>query len=80
MSPRTKRKLVEADRVLNWLLAGSLEETVSTRAARARAHYIRWGCVVCSILDFFDWGHCDRELKHAERCETDAGTGEKYSK
>lgn len=56
--------------VLRWLdtgvnvliLLGSYNETVSERAARAREKGIRWGCVLCRILDWIVRGHCDRSL------------------
>lgn len=58
--------------LLNWLLwwdeggnvltGGASNETISERAAKARAAGKRWGCVLCGLLDRIDRGHCDRSL------------------
>jgi len=57
--------------ILRWLdcglncivLLGSYNETLSTRAARARQNHQRWGCAVCDFLDALMPGHCDRALQ-----------------
>jgi len=46
------------DRLGNATLNGSSTETISSRAARARRENRRWGCVLCSILDAIQKGHC----------------------
>ena len=56
--------------ILRWLdeglnvifLFGSYNETVSERAARAQLAGIRWGCVLCRILDWIVRGHCKSSL------------------
>lgn len=56
--------------VLRWLdcglncivFLGSYNETMSTRAARARQQDKKWGCVLCDFLDALMPGHCDRAL------------------
>lgn len=54
-------QLVVADLILNTtLLCSSTPETLSKRAARARAANQRWGCVLCAWLDRINAGHCDR--------------------
>lgn len=41
---------------------GSMGQTISSRAAHARAEGKRWGCLVCEDLDKIDPGHCDRAM------------------
>lgn len=49
--------------LINSLLGGRPTETVSYRAAQARSHRKRWGCVLCHVLDRLDHNHCDKTLK-----------------
>lgn len=49
--------------LVNALLGGAPTETLSYRAARAREHRKKWGCVLCRILDSVDLNHCDKTLK-----------------
>lgn len=46
----------------NTLLGGSPNETISERAAKARNAGRRWGCVLCSLLNRINPGHCDNAL------------------
>lgn len=61
--------LVSLDQMLNTLLRGDPDETVSSRAAKARQRGRRWGCVLCRCLDWLDPGHC------AGAVELDEGAG-----
>lgn len=54
--------LVALDQLCNALLAGYPDETLSTRAARARASGQRWGCLLCRLLESIDRDHCTRSL------------------
>lgn len=47
------------DQVFNAATGGSEDETLSSRAARARDRGERWGCVLCKLLDRIDPRHCD---------------------
>lgn len=47
---------------------GDPDETISSRAGKARLQGRRWGCVLCTLLDKLDPGHCDRFI------ERDRGT------
>lgn len=54
-------RIVKAkDQVFNAALNGSEDETLSSRAARARDRGERWGCVLCKLLDSLDDRHCAR--------------------
>lgn len=54
--------LIALDRFVNALLGGSHDETISARAARARAQNAIWGCLLCKLLDRVDPGHCDASM------------------
>ena len=46
------------DQLGNAALNGDPDETVSSRANRARSEGRRWGCVLCRILDWLQPDHC----------------------
>lgn len=54
--------LILLDEAGNTLAGGSPNETISERAAKARATGRRWGCVLCRFLGWVNPGHCDRAL------------------
>lgn len=63
--PRWLRVYATAvDRMLNWKLGGSPDETVSSRAARDRDAGGVLGTSLCNLLDGYDPGHCDRALRN----------------
>jgi hypothetical protein len=47
----------------NTLTGGSPDETISRRAARAKAHGKWWGKAMCWWLSKLDPGHCEHALK-----------------
>jgi len=55
---RAKGLAVAIDRAANGALNGNPNETISSRANRARANGRRWGCVLCRVLDWFKREHC----------------------
>lgn len=57
---------VAYDQLVNATLGGSEDETLSSRAAKARMRGERWGCLVCGVLDWIDPGHCDRAVEWDE--------------
>jgi hypothetical protein len=46
------------DQLLNTLLAGDYDETLSRRAGRAAERKEKWACVLCKLLDYIDPRHC----------------------
>jgi len=56
--------------ILKWLdigvnvifLFGASNETISERSAKARNAGLKWGCVLCGLLDRVNPGHCDNAL------------------
>lgn len=60
---------VANDQALNAALvgrSGSEDETVSSRAGKAAQSGRRWGCILCRVLDWFDPGHCARNIEPDE--------------
>jgi hypothetical protein len=57
-----KNILLALDQLLNVLLWGDPDETLSRRAGRARDKKLSWGCRLCSILDAIDPRHCQKTL------------------
>lgn len=61
LSPDKAWKLAIAkDQLANAALNGDEDETISSRAARARDSGRRWGCYLCRWLDAIDKDHCDK--------------------
>lgn len=60
---------VANDQSLNAALvgrSGSEDETISSRAGKAAQSGRRWGCILCRMLDWFDPGHCARNIEPDE--------------
>lgn len=58
--------LIALDQLLNALLGGYADETISSRAEKARRRGRLWGCVLCRVLHVFDPGHCENSLEADE--------------
>jgi hypothetical protein len=63
---RAWRIAVGFDQLANVAANGDEDETISSRAAKARHSGKRWGCVLCRILDAIDPGHCDKNIEADE--------------
>ena len=48
------------DQLANVALNGSEDETISSRADRAKSENKKWGCILCKILDKIDANHCGK--------------------
>lgn len=46
------------DRAMNVAANGDPDETISSRANRARSEKRHWGCRLCRLLDWLDQDHC----------------------
>lgn len=55
---RAKDIAVALDRAGNAAINGSYQETISSRANRARSEGRRWGCILCRFLDALSPNHC----------------------
>lgn len=61
------------DQLANAATGGSVDETISSRAHRARKVGRRWGCVLCKVLDALDPDHCANAYKtELHRSQLDA--------
>lgn len=58
--------LVAFDFLGNAFLAGDPDETISSRAGKARRAGRKWGCILCGFLDKIDKGHCEKYLVETE--------------
>lgn len=59
--------LISADQFFNTVLGGNPDETISSRAAKAKLQGKQWGCVLCKLLDKFDKNHCDKSIELDEK-------------
>lgn len=62
-STRGHRLTVSFDQLANTVFGGDEDETISSRAAKARLNGRRWGCVLCKCLDWFDPDHCASNIE-----------------
>lgn len=51
---------VSHDQLANAAINGDMDETISSRANRARTNGRWWGCILCHLLDRIDKDHCTR--------------------
>lgn len=54
---------VSFDQLGNAATNGDPDETISSRAGKARLLGRRWGCVLCKLLDALDKDHCARFIE-----------------
>lgn len=57
---KATRIAIGFDQLANVAANGSEDETVSSRAARARRAGRTWGCLLCGVLDWLDQDHCNQ--------------------
>lgn len=57
---RAVRIAIGYDQLVNVAANGDEDETISSRADRARENGRRWGCVLCRLLDRLDPDHCKK--------------------
>jgi len=65
------RILISIDQLVNTIFNGYPDETISSRAAKAKRKNKRWGCLLCRFLDIFEKDHCEKsiELDEGERLD-----------
>ena len=61
-----RRVAVAVDQLFNALFDGDEDETISSRAAKARLKGERWGCLLCRFLDWLDPNHCTNSIEPDE--------------
>ena len=62
-SARGWRLAVSFDQLANTAFGGDEDETISSRAGKARLKGRRWGCMLCKWLDWFDPDHCENNIE-----------------
>ena len=65
-SPRAWHLAVSYDQLANTAFGGDEDETISSRAAKARLKGKRWGCILCRFLDWLDPNHCTNSIEPDE--------------
>lgn len=58
--------LIAIDQLGNALFLGAPDETISSRAGKARERGELWGCYLCKVLDWIDTRHCERTKENDE--------------
>ena len=58
--------LIALDQLANAVLRGDPDETLSSAAGKARNAGVRWGCILCRVLDWIDPDHCDKSIERDE--------------
>ena len=59
----------QADCLLNAVIGGPEDQSVSLRAALARKRGARWGCVLCQWLSWtVERHHCTKQLEGRATC------------
>ena len=59
-STRAYRVLIGFDQIANAATGGSEDETISSRANRARMNNQTWGCILCRMLGTIQKDHCKK--------------------
>lgn len=54
------------DQFANVILMGAEDETISSRAHKARLKGKAWGCILCALLDKLDRDHCAKSVEWDE--------------
>lgn len=57
---RAWRIAIGVDQLVNVAANGHEDETISSRADRAREEGRRWGCILCRLLDAIERDHCKK--------------------
>jgi len=57
---------VSLSQFANTILAGDPDETISSRAGKAKREGRVWGCLLCRFLDLFDRKHCEKSIEEDE--------------
>lgn len=58
--------LISIDQLLNTLLGGYPDETISSRAGKAQRKGKKWGRLLCSFLNIFENKHCQLSIEEDE--------------
>ena len=56
--------LIAIDQLLNTILLGDPDETLSSRMGKRAKNGDKLGKIVCKFLDLFDKGHCEKSIEN----------------
>jgi len=59
---RAWKLAISHDQLANTAFGGDEDETISSRAGRAKRDGKRWACLLCRLLDRFDPDHCEKSI------------------
>ncbi len=60
------KNAIAFDQWVNTLFDGYPDETISSRAGKARRQGKGWGCLLCKLLDWLDKNHCEKSIEYDE--------------
>jgi len=58
--------LIAIDQFFNAVLGGNPDETISSRAGKAKREGKLWGGYLCNVLDKLDKNHCEKSVEEDE--------------
>lgn len=58
-----KNLLIAVDQLANAVAFGDPDETISSRAAKAKKAGELWGCYLCRVLHVFEKNHCEKSVE-----------------
>jgi hypothetical protein len=61
-----RRLFVAVDQLLNVILLGNEDETISSRIAKDRRRGRKFACILCRVLDWLDPHHCEKAIEKDE--------------
>lgn len=61
-----RRLFVAVDQLVNVILGGDEDETISSRIAKDKRRGRKFACFLCKILDLFDPDHCEKSIERDE--------------
>lgn len=61
-----RRVFVAFDQLLNALLFGSEDETISSRIGKDARRGRKFACILCRVLDWIDRDHCEKAIERDE--------------
>ena len=61
-----RRLFVAVDQLLNVVLGGHEDETISSRIGKDARRGRKFACVLCRVLDWLDPHHCEKAIERDE--------------
>lgn len=58
--------LIAIDQLFNAILGGDPDETISSRAGKAKKEGKLWACILCKFLHILDNNHCTDSIEEDE--------------